>query len=490
MSEELAAVLTQPTGLIADAETSMSFAEVAEAAAEIAAQFGRFGLTEKDCISFGCDNSVASAVVLIALLASGHHFVLRTPTDMQARKSLSPPVAETFCRFALEAGRQGRAGGDDGAVTLRAAGVSLSLEVKTGWRANLPPGPPSFLLATSGSTGAPKLVRHAQDRLLPGSRICADRLALSSSDRVAIPVPLAHMYGLQAAFIPALVAGAAIDLQANANALQFLAREEAFSPTVAFLTPGFGQTLMAVRKSSRRYRLSVFAGDDLSADEFDAYEARHGCVVKLYGSTELGAVAIGVPGDPVDLRRSRIGPLVAGARLSTDRPASQDPAASGGPDVLWFSHRAGFLGYVDPSGRAIRGTDGVRPSGDRHCSGDLGALDDGYLTVLGRIDDRVKRDGLFVACADVARAMRGIDGLARIVVFAGERTRRGRALVACVVPQVAGRWDPVSLRKACLDVLPPPAVPDRILLLPEMPLLATGKVDRRALRRLYETGET
>ena len=109
-----------------------------------------------------------------------------------------------------------------------------------------------------------------------------------ASDRVAIPVPIAHMYGFGAAFVPAVLAGASIDLQPNANVLRYLAREPDFDPTVAYLAPSFGDALVRVRKAPRPYRLTIMAGDRLTGELFDGYEALHGRLVNLYGSTELG----------------------------------------------------------------------------------------------------------------------------------------------------------------------------------------------------------
>jgi acyl-CoA synthetase (AMP-forming)/AMP-acid ligase II len=86
--------------------------------------------------------------------------------------------------------------------------------------------------------------------------------------------------------------------------------------------------------------------------------------------------------------------------------------------------------------------------------------------------------------------MGALEGIEQVVVFAGDMTRRGRALVAFCVPAAKDRWDAPALRKAALDVLPPHAVPDHFVLLPEIPRLPTGKADRERLRRLYAASIT
>jgi acyl-coenzyme A synthetase/AMP-(fatty) acid ligase len=478
-ADSIAAALARPTGVIADGQSSLAFPAIPAAIEELSEAFDRAGIAPEDCVCFGCDNSVASAVVLLALLHTDRNFVLRPRQDRGGPTATDAPAPEAFCRLSISAGRRFQT---QDAVNLRTADISITITRNDRWRANLPPGPPSYFLPTSGTTGPAKLVRHRHDLFLPGCANCVERLQLTSADRIAIPVPLFHMYGLRAAFGPGLIAGAAMDLQANSNALRFIARERDFAPNVAFLTPSFAETLLAVRKAPRPYRLTVMAGDGFAPDRFAAYEARHGCVVNLYGSTELGAVAAGRPDDPMDVRRDRIGPFLAGVSLCPDPPL---PTEDTDPGLLWFHHPAGFQCYVDPQGRDLRDADGGLPSGDCFCSGDIGAVAGGYLTVTGRTDDRLKRDGVFVACAEVAEALRRIDGLDQVMVLAGDMTRRGRALVAFCVPRVMDRWEPATLRKAALAVLPPRAVPDSVFLLQDLPRTATGKIDRQDLRRLY-----
>jgi hypothetical protein len=51
---------------------------------------------------------------------------------------------------------------------------------------------------------------------------------------MTIPVPIFHMYGLGAAFLPGILAGASIDFQANSNLLKYLQREKDFNPNIAW----------------------------------------------------------------------------------------------------------------------------------------------------------------------------------------------------------------------------------------------------------------
>jgi acyl-coenzyme A synthetase/AMP-(fatty) acid ligase len=134
-------------------------------------------------------------------------------------------------------------------------------------------------LRTSGSTGSPKMAAHLHTKLMGNAFNCVERLGLTSEDRIAITVPIFHMYGLAAAFLPGFVVGASIDLQKGADLLRYLEEKKEFVPNVTFLTPTLCQTLLKGRKSPRAYQLTVVAGDGFREDTFTKYESCFGCLV-------------------------------------------------------------------------------------------------------------------------------------------------------------------------------------------------------------------
>jgi acyl-CoA synthetase (AMP-forming)/AMP-acid ligase II len=160
---------------------------------------------------------------------------------------------------------------------------------------------------------------------------------------VVIPVALAHMYGLGAAFLPAALAGGSVRLIPEANLLSYVRAEAEWEPTVAFLTPSFCHLLVKGRKQSRPYRLTVLAGD-AAADTFAVYERRHGCTVNLYGSTELGAIAAGSPDETFLVRRDTVGRPMLGVRLGPpDGGEAGVGQPAGQPLPLRFDHPYGGL---------------------------------------------------------------------------------------------------------------------------------------------------
>ena len=474
-AEAIARALARPGGKIADGTAEMSYADVAVAMEQVNATLAGAGITATDCLALVCGNDLPSAIVLLALLAGGRNFLLLPPAP-PAGQAGHMVMAETFCRYRLQP-RAPQGTPHDWVVITKSGS----------WQADPPAGPPCFFVPTSGSSARAKIVRHFHGRLLQAATFCAERLGLTAADRIALPVPIAHMFGLGAAFIPAILAGACIDIQAQGNVLRFLARERLFCPNVAFLIPGFADSIERLRKVPRRYRITVMAGDRLTADLFDRYETLHGCVVNLYGSSELGVIAAGDPADPAHLRRATIGRLMAGAEIRHEAGRAADKTHT---VPLYVAHRFGFECYVGMDGRAVREPDSSQASGDGFRTGDIGRLVDGYLVVYGRGDDLVNRDGILTGCGDVAAAIATLPGIAEAVVLGGVMSRRGSTLIAFCVLAKDCHWQGADLRKACLTVLPTRAVPDAFLFLPALPRLANGKVDRLALRHAHVSDDS
>jgi acyl-coenzyme A synthetase/AMP-(fatty) acid ligase len=301
--------------------------------------------------------------------------------------------------------------------------------------------------------------------VLANARVVVDRLGLGSADRISLPVPLWHMYGLGAALLPGLLAGASIDLIAHANALSVFDRERRFAPTVAFVTPSFAASLLKARRTrARPYRLSVCAGDRIDRGTFQMWEECSGALVQLYGTTEMGAVAAASPQMPAPVRAISVGPPFDGVECAVD--------AAG---VLQVRSPFAFLGYADASGAPT-------PTSEWYATGDRARLVQGRIMILGRADLAVERDGRLMQLEDVERVMEQLDGVEHAAVVADGHSPRGVGLVAFVVGSAA--HDPATLRAALRSALPEWAVPERVCPIERMPTGATGKLDRAALAAL------
>ncbi len=446
---------------LSDPEMSLSRAEVAKLAAEIRDYIAAQGL-EGARLCLALESSLGSVAMLAGLLESKASVALIP----------RPPEGDAiewpgFC--------------EAGILPPKASDGADSLEI-TRLTDGLPRDENRVYLRTSGTTGTPKWAVHQTDVFMRNCAAARDRLTLAASDRVMLPVPIHHMYGLGAGLLPSLMAGSAIHLVPRGNPLVVFQAQRSFEPNVMFLVPSQCRSIMALRRKAGFARLVVVAGDKLAPEEAAAFEEDHGVVVPLYGSTEMGVMCTSSPEEEPHWRHLTAGTPIDGLALvlSDEEP---DPEAEGARE-MHLTARDGLLGYTEPGGG-----DGsvVTPAPDPWVTGDLFRLQDGgRVEVLGRADHAVNRDGLLVHMGQIEGAMSRASGVDLAAVVAAGQSRRGVGLVAFATLTRAGITDEEAILGKCRDELPPRAVPDRLILMESLPMLPSGKVDRRALTTAAE----
>ena len=293
----------------------------------------------------------------------------------------------------------------------------------------------ALVVATSGSSGAPKYVVHGHEGLAAAARASNARLGTGPDDSWLVCIPVCHVGGFSVV-VRALAAGSRLFFH------------DRFVPERVAEAARQGAThtsLVAAalrRIDPTRFRAILLGGGPAPAD-------RPPNVVATYGLTETlgGVVYDGAPldGTEVDVRDG-------GIWLR-------------GPTMM-----RRYLGEaVDP-----RDADGWFPTGD------LGAVVDGRLVVDGRADDLIKTGGEKVWPASVEDAIARRDDVADVVVRGIADPEWGQRVVAWVVP--AGEPPTLDgLRATVKQSLPPHCAPRELRLLPAIPRTALGKPDVPAL---------
>ncbi len=468
---------------IVDGRRAVSYAEAERLLERLDARCAGAAAAGRAPLAVECSQSVAGALALLWVLSRGRDAVLLPELSGPAKESGTPRFIPGFCAHVVTAAAGGAGGAGDPLDGIEVAANPAWAEEPAiaGFRG------PDLYLRTSGSTGVPKLTRMSHRKWLENAAACVERWRLTAADRLSVPVPIFHSYGFGAAFLPGLLAGAAMDVGSGGNVLNYVERERHFDPTVGFLTPALCDAFLAVRKSARRYRLAVTAGDKIRRETMVAFEPRFGPLLNLYGSAEMGAVSSASPDDPPEARLGTAGYPLAGIELRVEEGGDEmgtAPAAAPGGRAgrLLCRQRNGSDGYLvlDPGGTRCE----PRGDGEWFETGDLARLrDDGYVEILGRAGLSVKRDGLLVVFADVESAVERVAGIERAVVVAAGEGRRGSRLVAvCEVDRRRPDLRAEGVRRRCFELLPRYAVPDEVVIVESLPRLPSGKVDRRAVR--------
>lgn len=425
------------------------------------------GISPDVCIAFECQNSSSAIIIFLALLYRGQHILLLPPQNNPLKEPGFQPSIPAFCRNHLTAST-GEANPDT-ITHLINIYPHTEYDTKTFNRLELAKDEHLLLLRTSGSMGDAKIVRFSHAHLLGNASNCVVRFELLATSRITIAVPVFHQYGLSAAFIPALLAGACIDLQSNTNILRYMEHERRFKPDIVYLTPTLIAMLLKGRRGNRPYTRTISAGAALPNKTFQDYRQRFGPLINLYGSTEMGAAAT-TQCHLSDDHPNRLLPM-PGVIMTID-PQNQ---------ALSCSHPYRFAGYLNAQGENLPITSNPYNTGD--IAKDLG---DGRIELLGRQNESTNRAGFLVQFADIENGLLLTGEVEQAIVLTSKQdTIRGEKLYAfCISKQVkSSHITTESIRNACFAHLPRYAVPDEIILTKSFPLTESGKINRRLLQQ-------
>lgn len=318
----------------------------------------------------------------------------------------------------------------------------------------------ALLLATSGSTGAPKVVELPASALLAGARATCARVG--PPGRWLLALPLTHVAGWQV-LVRGLLAASREQMPAGLPPGPFTAAAlvdalEAADPAPrwASLVPTQLTRVLDDDRATRAAEgLTVLLGGAAAPQRLLRRASEAGVrVVTTYGSTETsgGCVYDGRPLDGVRV-------AVDGGRLRI------------GGDVVATGYRDGAPGLATQ--------DGTR----WFTTSDLARLtDDGRVEVLGRADDVVVTGGENVSPAAVEQVLHAVDGVEAVVVVGVPDEEWGQAVVAVVAG--ARLPDLEVLRGAVAERLGRAHAPRHLVVVDEIPLLGIGKPDRRAAAEL------
>ncbi|WP_328925874.1 AMP-binding protein [Streptomyces sp. NBC_00190] len=366
------------------------------------------------------------------------------------------------------------------------------------------PGPASRLLLyfTSGSTGAPKAAICTQGRLAAAGSALARRFTVTPDDVHYVCMPLFHGNAVIADWLPALAGGAAVALRRRFSASAFLDDVRAYGATYFTYVGRAVQYLLATepRPDDREHTLRLGFGTEAGAVDAARFAERFGVrLVEGYGATEGGASVLGVPpsgswGNTPDTPPGALGRAGEGDDLAVIDPetGTECPAAllDGDGRLLNGSEAIGelvnrgrslFEGYWrNPDAEAARTRDGW------YWTGDLFFRDaDGFLYFAGRTDDRLRVDSENLAAAVIENILARWSDAAAVAVYAVPDEVAGDQVMAALSLREGAVFDPEAFEAflAAQPDLGTKMSPRYVRIVPEMPVTATNKVHRVALRR-------
>lgn len=343
------------------------------------------------------------------------------------------------------------------------------------------PSDPAFIFFTSGSTGRPKGVTHSIETFgwLIASGI--ESLAFTPLDVVLPGSSLSHV-GALALSLTGLAAGSRVLIARSFDGDELLPLLREDRPTFLCMLPaalfGLVRDHGATHDDFRSLRLCVSGGDKVSAElEREFTELAGFPIEEGYGMTEIGFATLNPVGGLNKI--GSVGVMSAGfaASIRSENGAELPTGAEG---RLWIKAPSNMVGYWNnPEATAATLRDGWLDTGDV-----MRIDEDGYLWFCGRKKQIIIHDGSNISPQEVEEALLEHPAVASAGVVGIHNLVHGENVRAYITLRPdAERPTSQELIQFARQRIGYKA-PEEIVFLPEMPLNATGKVDRVTLKEM------
>jgi fatty-acyl-CoA synthase len=363
------------------------------------------------------------------------------------------------------------------AVDLQAIGRTLSAD------------DPINIQYTSGTTGFPKGATLSHHNILNNGYFVAGRCDFTETDRVAVPVPLYHCFGMVMGNLGALTHGACVvypapgfDPSATLDAVAAERCTVLYGVPTMFISmldePAFAEHDLS------SLRTGIMAGSPCPEQVMRQVIDRMGMtdVAIAYGMTETSPASTQTtPTDSLDRRVRTVGRVHPHLEVKVIDPDSGVTVPRGTPGEFCTRGYSVMLGYWHEPAKTAEAIDAARWM---H-TGDLAVMDDdGYLSITGRIKDLIIRGGENVVPREVEEFLHRHPDIVDVQVIGVPDTRLGEELMAWV--RLRDGAEPLTadaVRTFCSGQIASYKIPRYVHVVDEFPMTVTGKVRKIEMRR-------
>ena len=339
----------------------------------------------------------------------------------------------------------------------------------------------AVILFTSGSESVPKGVPLTHANILANIDAALDAIQGYPTDVMYGFLPPFHSFGMTIIVALSLVGGVKVAFDADPKKYKHLARGvEKWKATLLAGTPDFLQGILNAGEPKNFATIRAFlAGAQKSPPALrEDVEALGAKLLEGYGITETGPlVACNRPGDkPVG-----VGKPIKGTDIIIVDPATKAPRPAGEEGLILVSSPSVFNGYLGDVASPF-----LEVSGKRYYNtGDLGSFQNGDLVISGRLKRFLKFAGEMISLPAIEDALvaRWPAGDAGPVVTVDGEEREGHPPIICLYTTDTSIGTEEANRALKAAGLPPLAYVRHVHVLPEIPLLGSGKTNYRALPR-------
>ena len=355
--------------------------------------------------------------------------------------------------------------------------------------ASLRPGDPINIQYTSGTTGFPKGATLSHRNILNNAYLTGRAVRYSEHDRVCVPVPFYHTFGMVLGSLGCVSHGACIVVPGESfDAAAVLAAVEAERCTSLYGVPTMFIAELA-EPGFERYDLSslrtgMMGGAPCPVEVMKQVRTRMHMdgVTIICGMTETSPVSTQTAlDDPLSKRVGTVGRVHPHLEVKVVDAATGAVVPRGTPGEQCTRGYSVMLGYWDDE-EATRGA--IDAGGWMH-SGDLAVMDDdGYVSIVGRIKDMIIRGGENIYPREIEEFLHGVAGVADVQVIGVPSEHYGEEVMAWLRLHDGAEVTEESLVAACRGRIASYKIPRFWKLVDAFPMTVTGKVQKFRLREI------
>ena len=469
------------------ADSSLSYSELRGAVSRAAGMWRELGLETGERVLVYASDSIDWVIAYLGVIWAGG--VAVGLNSRLFEKDLAVVLADCGARFVFsdpgEVATLQRLLRDEAARTR----IVKQDEARALWSAaravpaeRRPPESPALWFYTSGTTGLPKGVIHAQRAVLETASFAKDILGLDERARLYASSKLFFAYALGNALCAGLRLGATIILDSEWPTAERVAQVvERHHPTAMFSVPTLYLKLLQAGLHGRLARAGVrhfvSAGEALPGTVRRLWKEGTGIApVSGYGASETIALVLYCDDDSG---------LLSPSPMVDIRPRAAPAEAVGTPRRVWLRHPCVSIGYWK---RPQAQTDSFDEGW--FSPGDLFRRAGEAWEFCGRDDDMLKISGQWVSVLEIEQTLiSNAAGCVQQLAAVGYTSSDGLGSIALFAVAAAGREPEARERiEAGMAKLPKIKRPRLVKWIDEMPITATGKLQRRKLKELYLAG--
>ena len=354
-------------------------------------------------------------------------------------------------------------------------------------RAQLSADDPINIQYTSGTTGFPKGATLSHRNILNNGRFVTGLQGFTADDRLCIPVPFYHCFGMVMGNLGSTSHGATMVIPGDAfDPTAVLETVEAERCTALYGVP----TMFIAELAHERFdefdlsslRTGVMAGSPCPVEVMKAcIDKMHMTDVTIcYGMTETSPVSTQtLPDDSLEHRTATVGKVHPHVEIRIADPDTGATLERGEPGEFCTRGYSVMTGYWNDPERTAAAID---DDGWMH-TGDLGVMaEDGYVNIVGRIKDMVIRGGENIYPREIEEFLYTHPDIEDVQVIGVPDEKYGEELMACVKIRPGAAIAEDDVREFCRGRIAHYKVPRYVSFVDDFPMTVTGKVRKVEMR--------